>query len=154
MLRELQIHQNPGLQWPLQLSPLKATDTLQSLRLAPGPIVSIPHWRLHVVHMLPQLLQLDDEPVTAEEQVGNEHHKYHPEASGIPPNAGRKVLHHRLQIHEVVAVVSQLAATEGFGGLVYIQRRIWESLIRDESFTDRRLLRLNECEYTKHCPSS
>ena len=69
LLRELYIQQNSSLEQPLQLSALKSTDALQSLQVSPGPIVFFPHWRLHCVHMLPQLLQIDGVPITAEEQV-------------------------------------------------------------------------------------
>ncbi|CDJ27158.1 GJ24429, related [Eimeria mitis] len=105
LLRELYIQHNAGLEQPLQLSPLKSTEALQSLHVAPGPMVSFPHWRLHCVHMLPQLLQIDGVTVTAEEQF---------------------------------------TAAEAFGDLLYAQRRVWEALIPDEPFVDRRLLKLDE----------
>ncbi|CDJ45919.1 Leucine-rich repeat-containing protein 23, related [Eimeria brunetti] len=105
LLSELYIQQNVGLNHPLQLSALKATEALQSLHASPGPIVSFPHWRLHCVHMLPQLLQIDGVSVTAEEQF---------------------------------------TAAEAFGDLIYAQRRVWETLIPDEPFVDRRLLKLQE----------
>ncbi|KAL8448317.1 hypothetical protein Emed_003847 [Eimeria media] len=105
MLREVYVHQNSGLRLPRQLRQLKATEALQKLQLSPGPVVTIPHWRLHVVHELPQLLQLDEQVITAEER---------------------------------------LAAREAFGELVYIHRRVWESLVDDEAFEDRRLLKLEE----------
>ncbi|KAL8275042.1 hypothetical protein Esti_001098 [Eimeria stiedai] len=105
MLREVYVHENSGLRWPRQLRGLKATEALQSLQLSPGPMVTIAHWRLHVVHELPQLLQLDEQAITAKER---------------------------------------LAAREAFGELVYIHRRVWESLVDDEAFEDRRLLKLEE----------
>ncbi|KAL8433068.1 hypothetical protein Efla_006267 [Eimeria flavescens] len=114
LLRVLCIHQNPGLGSPLQLRPLKVAEGLQTLQLTPGPMASLPHWRLHVVHELPQLLQLDGVSVTADEQ---------------------------------------LAAKEAFGDLVYIHRRVWEALIGEESFEDRRLLKL-EGKTGKEAPSS
>lgn len=38
----------------------------------------------------------------------------------------------------------QFIAAEAFGDLLYAQRRVWEALIPDEPFVDRRLLKLNE----------
>ncbi|CDJ56106.1 hypothetical protein, conserved [Eimeria maxima] len=105
LLRELYIQENLGLEQPLQLSALKSVEALQTLHVSPGPMVSFPHWRLHCVHMLPQLLQIDAVRVTAEEQF---------------------------------------IAAEAFGDLLYAQRRVWEALIPDEPFVDRRLLKLNE----------
>ncbi|KAL8444939.1 hypothetical protein Emag_005259 [Eimeria magna] len=105
MLREVYVHQNDGLRWPRQLRELKSTEALQSLQLSPGPLATIPHWRLHVVYELPELLQLDGQIITAEER---------------------------------------LAAREAFGELIYIHRRVWESLVDDEAFEDRRLLKLEE----------
>lgn len=71
MLQEVHLQDNSGLVRPDQLDPLQAAEALQTLRLAPGPIACIPHWRLHVVYKLPQLLHLDGSAVTAEEQVGH-----------------------------------------------------------------------------------
>ncbi|CDI85842.1 hypothetical protein, conserved [Eimeria praecox] len=109
LLRKLHIQENLGLEQPLQLSPLKSTEALQSLQVSPGPMASFPHWRLHCVHMLPQLLQIDDVPVTAEERF---------------------------------------AAAEAFGDVLYAQRRVWEAIIPDEPFVDRRLLKLHEPKAT------
>ena len=69
LLRELYIHQNPGLERPQQLSPLKHLEALQTLQVSPGPVAFLPHWRLHCVHLLPQLLRLDDLDIAAEEQA-------------------------------------------------------------------------------------
>lgn len=79
LLRELHLQENAGLVSPHQLFPLKAVKGLQDLRLCPGPMASTPHWRLPIVHDLPQLLQLDDAVITAEEQVGEKRPKYSPD---------------------------------------------------------------------------
>ncbi|OEH73720.1 hypothetical protein cyc_00680 [Cyclospora cayetanensis] len=102
-LRELHVQLNPELKVPQQLAGLRTAEALQRLQLSPGPITCFPHWRLHCVHMLPQLLQLDHAPITVEEQ---------------------------------------LAAAEAFGDLLYARRRVWESLIPEEPFVDRRLVKL------------
>ncbi|XP_026192627.1 uncharacterized protein LOC34617809 [Cyclospora cayetanensis] len=42
----------------------------------------------------------------------------------------------------VVVLHAELAAAEAFGDLLYARRRVWESLIPEEPFVDRRLVKL------------
>ncbi|CDJ40456.1 hypothetical protein, conserved [Eimeria tenella] len=52
----------------------------------------------------------------------------------------------------LVVLHAQFAAAEAFGSLEYAQRRVWESLIPDEPFADRRLLKLCSKKQSMSCP--
>ncbi|PFH37291.1 leucine rich repeat-containing protein [Besnoitia besnoiti] len=114
-LLHLDVGGNPDFGDVRLLTPLEKSTFLCSLNLVPGPFEDVEWLRIKVLHILPYLEHLNNQPVTSKEKV---------------------------EVEEV------------YGAELAEQRRIWESLLPREPFTDRRLLKGHELLSGTHEPRS